>query len=102
VRARRASVEPSTRHGRARQAELQGASESFRNSTLLIAIRDRGYVCADLTSVAPSGDELGGWHVACRDALAYFVAVDATGELVVEPVAHWDGVPLRAPPENDR
>jgi hypothetical protein len=74
----------------ARQAELRGASESFRTSTLLIAIRENGFVCSDVMSAEQGSDPLGGWHVACRGALTYFVAVGATGELVVEPVPVGD------------
>jgi hypothetical protein len=83
----------------ARQAELHGASESFRNSTLLTTIRENGHECAELTSVAASEvalsdrtppDPLGGWRVACRGALAYFVAVGRGGQLVVEPLPIGD------------
>ena len=76
----------------ATQAELRGASESFRNSTLLIAIRENGFLCSELTNAAQSEDPLGGWHVACRGALAYFVGVGASGELVVEPVPVGDNL----------
>jgi hypothetical protein len=79
---------------RARQAELNGASPTFRNTTLLVAIRDAGFVCADLIDAAQSGDELAGWRVSCRDALAYSVAVDRSGNLVVEPMPQWEGVPV--------
>jgi hypothetical protein len=76
----------------ARQADLRGASESFRNSTLLIAIRESGFVCNDLMSADQSADSFGGWRVACRGALTYFVAVGASGELVVQPVPMGDGL----------
>jgi hypothetical protein len=76
----------------ARQTELQGASDSFRNSTLLIAIREGGFVCNDLTSADQSDDPLGGWRVACRGALVYFVSVAASGELVAQPVPMGDGL----------
>jgi hypothetical protein len=83
----------------ARQTELQGASDSFRNSTLLIAIRENGHACAELTSVEQSEvalsdraspDSLGGWRVACRGALAYFVAVGRGGQLVIDPLPIGD------------
>jgi hypothetical protein len=82
---------------RARQAELNGASPTFRNTTLLVAIRDAGYVCEDLIDARQSGDELAGWRVSCRDALAYSVAVDRSGNLVVDPMPHWEGAPPFAP-----
>jgi hypothetical protein len=86
-------------HVLAAHAELRDASESYRNSTLLTAIRDNGHDCVELTSVEPSEvalsdrtppDPLGGWRVACRGALAYFVAVGRGGQLVVEPLPVGD------------
>jgi hypothetical protein len=82
------------------QTELRGASESFRNSTLLIAIRENGFPCADVTSAAQGGDPLGGWHVTCRGVLMYLVAAGASGQLVVEPVPVGDTLGLGRPPES--
>ena len=87
-----ATASATTAPALATQAELRGASESFRNSTLLIAIRENGFVCAELAHADQSEDPLGGWHVACRGALAYFVAVGESGELVVEPVPVGDNL----------
>jgi hypothetical protein len=83
------------------QGELEGASESFRNSTLLIAIRSGGYVCRELTRAEQSGGQLSGWRVACRDTLAYFVAVDPTGALVAEPIPYADVTPFGFGPPPD-
>lgn len=72
------------------QTELLGASESFRNGTLLIAIRENGFVCSDVAGAEHGGDPLGGWRVACTGGLTYLVAVGASGQLVVEPVPVGD------------
>jgi hypothetical protein len=72
------------------QTELRGASEPFRNGALLIAIRENGFVCGDITSAEQGGDPLGGWRVACTGGLTYLVAVGASGQLVVEPVPVGD------------
>jgi hypothetical protein len=76
------------------QTELRDASESFRNSTLLIAIRENGFACADVTSAEQGSDPLSGWRVTCRGALVYLVAVGASGQLVVEPIPMGDGLIL--------
>ena len=77
------------------QEELRGASESFRDSTLLIAIREGGYSCAELLHVDPALEPR--WRVVCRGALVYFVAVGRDGELVVEPVPVGDNLIVRPP-----
>lgn len=85
---------------RAWQTELRDVSESFRNSALLIAIRENGFPCSDLTSAAQGADPLRGWHVTCRGALTYLVAVGASGQLMVEPVPVGDNLGLGRPPES--
>jgi hypothetical protein len=84
------------------QTELRDASESFRNSSLLIAIRENGFPCADVTNAAQGGEPLGGWRVTCRGALVYLVAVAENGQLVVEPMPIGDNFltsPFNAPPQ---
>jgi hypothetical protein len=80
------------------QTELRDASESFRNSTLLIAIRENDFPCDEVTSAEQGGDLLSGWRVTCRGALVYLVAVGASGQLVVEPIPMGDGLILSVPP----
>jgi hypothetical protein len=80
------------------QTELRDASESFRNSTLLIAIRENDFPCDEVTSAEQGGDPLSGWRVTCRGALVYLVAVAASGQLVVEPIPMGDGLILSVPP----
>jgi hypothetical protein len=74
------------------QTELRDASESFRNSTLLIAIRENDFACDEVTSAEQGSEPLGGWRVTCRGALVYLVAVGASGQLVVEPIPMGDGL----------
>jgi hypothetical protein len=82
-------------------AEIDRASQSFRNSTLLVAIQESGFVCEaviDVMSVGESPDK--GWHAECVRGLAYAISVDAAGALVVTPApASIDGlgVPVLVP-----
>jgi hypothetical protein len=76
------------------QTELRDASESFRNSTLLITIRENDFECDEVTGAAQGSEPLGGWRVTCRGALVYLVAVGASGQLVVEPIPMRDGLAL--------
>jgi hypothetical protein len=76
------------------QTGLRDAPESFRNSTLLITIRENGFPCDDVTSAQQGGDAVRSWHVTCRGALAYLVGVGASGQLVVEPMPMGDGLGL--------
>jgi hypothetical protein len=73
--------------------ELQALSETFRNTTFLIAIRDAGYVCHELIGIYGGIDNSATWTATCRDMLAYTVRVADSGVLAVEPMLqYWDGV----------
>jgi hypothetical protein len=63
-------------------------SETFRNTTFLIAIRDAGYLCGELVSVYGGMGDSTTWTVACREMLAYAVSVGYAGALHVEPAVH--------------
>ena len=76
----------------AAQESLLASSETFRNTTLLVAIRDAGFLCAEVLSAQQVGDQGSGWRVGCPAALAYSVIVAESGRLTVKPVAQWDGV----------
>lgn len=69
--------------------ELQGMSETFRNTTFLIAIRDAGYLCSDLLEVFGGVNNSATWTATCRGMLAYTVKVDATGALRVDPTVQF-------------
>src|SRR5688500_3993174 len=47
----RPAPEPVTSPERAKLEELRAMSETFRNTTFLIAIRDAGYLCSEVVSV---------------------------------------------------
>jgi len=73
--------------------ELQALSETFRNTTFLIAIRDAGFVCRDLLGVYGGVGNSATWTATCRDLLSYTVRVADSGALAVEPMLqYWDGV----------
>jgi hypothetical protein len=80
----------------ARIRELEAMSETFRNTTFLIAIRDAGYVCNELLRVYGGLDESAKWLVTCSEMLAYTVGVASNGSLRTEPfLQYFDGVTPR-------
>jgi len=81
----------------ARVRELEAMSETFRNTTFLIAIRDSGFVCNELLRVYGGLNESAAWTATCSEMLAYTVRVAPAGALRVEPMLeHVDGVPWPA------
>jgi hypothetical protein len=73
--------------------ELEAMSETFRNTTFLIAIRDAGFVCNELLRVYGGLDDSGKWTATCSEMLAYTVSVASTGSLRVQPMLqYFDGV----------
>jgi hypothetical protein len=73
--------------------ELEAMSETFRNTSFLIAIRDSGYTCNELLRVYGGFEESGKWTATCSEMLAYTVGVAGNGALRVEPMnVYWDGV----------
>ena len=86
----------------AKVAELEAMSETFRNTTFLIAIRDAGLVCNELLRVFGGIDESAKWIATCSEMLAYTVSVASTGTLHVEPLQqYWDAVPWPVRIEGD-
>ena len=77
----------------ARVRELEAMSETFRNTTFLIAIRDAGYVCNELLRVYGGFDYSGKWTATCTQMLSYTVGIAGNGALHIEPMTvYWDGV----------
>jgi len=73
--------------------ELEAMSETFRNSTFVIAIRDAGYVCNELLRVYGGIDDSGKWTATCSEMMSYTVAVASNGTLRVEPMLqYFDGL----------
>ncbi|HXS78768.1 MAG TPA: hypothetical protein VN818_00730 [Gammaproteobacteria bacterium] len=77
----------------AKVRELEAMSETYRNTTFVIAIRDAGYTCNELLRVYGGFEESGKWTATCSQMLAYTVGVAGNGALRVEPMnVYWDGV----------
>jgi hypothetical protein len=77
----------------AKVRELGAMSETFRNSTFLIAIRDAGFICNELLRVYGGLDDSGKWTATCSEMLAYTVSVSGSGALRVDPMLqYFDGV----------
>jgi len=73
--------------------ELEAMSETFRNTTFVIAIRDAGYVCNELLRVYGGIDDSGKWTATCSEMLSYTVAVASNGALHVDPMLqYFDGL----------
>jgi hypothetical protein len=73
--------------------EIRAMSETYRNTTFLIAIRDSGFTCHELLDVHGGVDDAMAWTAACSDMLAYTVRIASAGTLAVEPLAtYFDGV----------
>ncbi|HVJ29745.1 MAG TPA: hypothetical protein VNA66_05490 [Gammaproteobacteria bacterium] len=81
--------------------ELEALSETFRNTTFVIAIRDAGYVCNELLRVYGGIDDSGKWTATCSEMLAYTLGVMANGDLHVEPMMQYFDSPTPAPIGNE-
>lgn len=87
------AAEPHDSPAAATVRELEAMSETFRNTTFVIAIRDAGYVCIELLRVYGGLDGSAKWLVSCSDMLAYTIGVAGNGTLHVEPTLQYmDGV----------
>jgi hypothetical protein len=99
--ARAADLQRSRRRNESRAAdpgsgipiELE-SSETFRNTTLLIAIRDAGYWCDDVVDATQGADDMPAWRVSCAEARAYIVSLGPSGKLRVDPTPYAEGRPL--------
>ena len=67
--------------------DLAELSETFRNTTFLIAIRDAGFACDDVVAAYQSGAEL--WMASCRDLSGYEIHAAEAVDLVVRPIASY-------------
>jgi hypothetical protein len=77
----------------AKLRELNALSETYRNTTFLIAIRDSGYLCPELLGVYGGVNDSGTWTASCSQMLAYTVRVASTGALRIEPMLqHVDSI----------
>jgi hypothetical protein len=86
----------------AKVRELETMSETFRNTTFVIAIRDAGYVCNELLRVYGGIDDSGKWTATCSEMRGYMIGVTGSGTLRVEPfMQYFDGLAPRAIPQFD-
>jgi hypothetical protein len=87
----------------AKVRELEAMSETFRNTTFLIAIRDSGFICYELLRVYGGINDSATWTATCSEMLAYTVRVGGGGQLHVEPTLEIldSVVPWTAPRESD-
>ena len=89
----------------AKVRELETMSETYRNTTFVIAIRDAGFVCNELLRVSGGLDDSPKWLATCSDTLAYTIGVASNGTLHIEPFEqYFDGIGVRTidrqlPPE---
>ena len=67
--------------------DLLDAPQTFRNSTLLFAVRRAGFYCADVVSAHESAD--GVWVASCSDMLGYIVTLRGAELFDVHPVAQY-------------
>ncbi len=70
----------------------ENASETFRNTSLLMAIRDAGFKCDDVVAAhRSSGGAL--WTANCRDLHGYLLETGEPGGLRVQPIpTYFDAV----------
>ncbi len=80
--------------------DLRSASQTFRNSTLLFAIRRAGFYCADVMSAHESAD--GVWVASCSDLLGYIVTLRGLEQFDVHPVAQYFDSVAPVPVDPDR
>jgi hypothetical protein len=85
----------------AKVRELEAMSETYRNTTFVIAIRDAGYTCNQLLRVYGI-DDSGKWTATCSELLGYAIGVAGNGELRVEPMMPYvDGLSPGVTIQND-
>lgn len=67
--------------------ELRSMSETFRNSTFLVAIRGASFYCDDVISAHETTDGI--WLASCRNMLGYTLSVQDVDRFDVRPIAHY-------------
>jgi hypothetical protein len=80
-------ADSSAARGEQAATELRGKSQTFRNSTFLVAIRGAGFYCDDVVSADESA--AGVWLASCADKRGYTISVLEIGGFDVRPVPHY-------------
>jgi hypothetical protein len=86
--------------GQPTRIALRDESQTFRNSTLLFAIRRAGFYCADVVSAHESAEDV--WVASCTDMLGYVVALRGGDRFDVHPVAQYFDSLTPVPVDRDR
>jgi hypothetical protein len=95
------TVTPDTVRSAMQPGDLEAMSESFRNTSFLVAIREAGFFCDAVVSGYRSGERT--WIASCRDLRGYNIDASEPGVLAVEPIPHYfDSVAPVVPNLNDR
>ena len=68
-------------------ADVRAMSSTFRNSSLLIAIRYAGFYCDEVVAANETVD--GVWLASCMDRSGYALSVRAANQFDVRPIAHY-------------
>jgi hypothetical protein len=79
--------------------DLRDVSQTFRNSTLLFAIRRAGFYCADVVSALEGAQ--GVWLASCSDPIGYIVTLRGAEQFDVHPIGYIDSV-APVPVDRDR
>ena len=79
-------ADSSASSGERASVDLRDMSQTFRNSTLLVAIRGAGFYCDDVVSADETAD--GVWVASCANRLGYTLSV-VENQFNVCPVAHY-------------
>jgi len=82
-----ASADPPPHAQASQPLELGAMSESFRNTTLVTAIRSAGFYCDDVITSHESA--AGVWVTSCRDRGGYKVSGVTVEDIRVEPIPHY-------------
>ena len=73
-------------NGDNREPGLREASQSFRHTTFLVAIRHAGFYCDDVIESHESAEDV--WVVGCRDLGGYKISVRGMEVVHAEPMPH--------------
>ena len=87
---REAVAERGDAAGEPASIDLRDASQTFRNSTLLFAIRRAGFYCADVVSALESADGI--WLASCSDPVGYIVTLRGAEQFDVHAIGYIDSV----------
>ncbi len=68
------------------------------DDSLANALRDTGFVCAEVSSSYDLTGDGSQWRVVCENAHAYLASLEQDGQICVSPVAYVDVPPAETRP----